>query len=325
MDAIFLGHALTNGCRTTYFFPLLERAGVRARYVDVPSGPGRLRVLEALPRCGTLFIQRLVLSPRELEVARARSGRIVWDVDDPIFQRSSRHWIRFSPRRSAAFRAMAKASDAFLAGSPRIAEEALKLLPEARVALVPSTVDAGEYRPDPSRRDPAWVTLGWLGSSGTLPYLERLGPALAEVRRRDPRIRVKVVSSRFPSFPVLRKPWRKEDEVADLQSFDVGLLPLSDDAWTRGKGHGKLFQYLAVGVPVAASPVGIVASTLCEGGTGIFCRTRRAWVEGLCRLASSASDRERMGRKARQEFEEKLSVEAVFPVVLNALTGNKLN
>ena len=325
MDAIFLGHALTNGCRTAYYFPLLEKAGLRVRYVDVPSGPSRMRILEALPRCDALFVQRLVLSPRELEVARARAGRIVWDVDDPIFQRSSRHWIPFSPRRRAAFRAMAASSDAVLAGSPRIAEEALRALPAEQVAVVPSTVDAGEYRPDPSRRDPAFVTLGWLGSTGTLPYLQTLGPALEEVLRRDPRVRVKVVSSRFPSFPVVRKPWRKEEEVADLQSFDVGLLPLTDDAWTRGKGHGKLFQYLASGVPVAASPVGIVGGTLRDGVTGIFCRTRQEWVDGLLRLASDTASRERMGLEARLDFERRLSVQAVFHIVLNALMGNKLN
>lgn len=325
MDAIFLGHARTNGCRTTYFFPYLEKAGVRARYVEAPGGEARLGVIRSLPRSDALFVQRLVLSPAELEAAKTRTSRLVWDVDDPIFQRSSRHLLKYSPRRRSAFRRMAAAADAFLAGSRAIAQEALKVLPPGKVAVVPSTVDAAEYRPDPSRRDPAFFTLGWLGSPGTLPYLERLGPALREARRRDGRIRVKVVSSRFPSFPVERKTWRKEDEVADLQTFDAGLLPLTEDAWTRGKGHGKLFQYLAVGIPVLASPVGIVADTLKEGRTGLLCRSRKDWVEGIESLAKDPARRREMGRLARIDFEQNLSVEAVVPSMLKALIGKDLS
>ncbi len=323
MDVHFLGHANTNGCRSLYFFPLLEKSGIRARYVDTPSGPERLGLLESLPPASAVVVQRLALSEAEAAVLARKAPRLVWDVDDPVMHRSSRHLIRFSPARRSRFRRMAARCQALVASSGLIAVEARKVLDPARVFVVPSTVDAEVYRPGPPRLDASPVVLGWLGSAGTLPYLERLGGVLEKVARKVP-VRLKVVSNRFPSFrgiEVERKPWKREEEVSDLQSFDVGLLPLTDDLWTRGKGHGKLFQYLAVGLPVVGSPVGVVGETIRPGETGFLPRTGAQWVEALTTLASEAALRRRMGTQARQDFEERLSVQAVFPTLLKAIRG----
>ncbi len=323
MDAIFIGHAMTNGCRTTYFFPGLAREGIRARYVDVPSGPRRVSLLRTLPSCDVVLVQRLVLSDEELALLRAKAPRLVYDVDDPIMYRSSRHWLRFSPARGRAFRRMAGAADAFLASSPLIAREARRVLPADRVFVVPSTVDAEVYCPG-SPRAPGPVVLGWLGSAGTAKYLARLRKVLGAVAREVPEVRLRAVSNKFPGLEGLdleRKLWRREDEVGDLQSFDVGLLPLSDDLWTRGKGHGKLFQYLATGLPVVGSPVGIVGETVQDGVTGFLPRRASEWKARLVQLARDADLRRRMGRQARVDFEARHSLQAVFPVFLKALRG----
>lgn len=322
MEVTFLGHAGTNGCRTLYFFPHLAREGIQARYVEAKSGD-RARTILGLPPCDALVVQRLSLAPSELVAARARAKRLVYDVDDPVMYRSSRHLLRFSPARRAGFRRMAAAADALVGSSPLIAAEALKVLAPGRVFVVPSTVDADIYRPR-EKGEGKGVVLGWLGSAGTVKYLERLRGTLAEVSRRVPGARLKVVSNRFPvmdGIPMDRKAWRRDEEVGDLQSFDVGLLPLSDDLWTRGKGHGKLFQYLAVGSPVAGSPVGIVAEAVREGVTGFLPRTKSAWVEKLVLLCRDAAMRQRMGAAARRDFEERFSVQAVLPTLVKAIRG----
>lgn len=323
MDVLFLGHARTNGCRTVYFFPQLEAQGIRPRYVETPSGPTRRRLIESLPASDVVVVQRLVLDPAEIALLRGKSRRLVYDVDDPILYRSSRHWIRFSPARRRGFRRMAGTVDAVLASSPLIAERAREVQASDRVAVVPSTVDADIYRPGPPHAGDG-VVLGWLGSAGTVPYLRRLRGVLKEVARRHPQARLRIVSNRFvdmPGIPVEKKLWKREDEVSDLQSFDVGLLPIPDDLWTRGKGHGKLFQYLAVGAPVVGSPVGIVAATVKDGETGYLPRHAKAWVERLSALCGDAVLRRRMSAAARADFEARHSLQAVFPVFLKALTG----
>jgi len=323
VDVLFLGHANTNGCRSRYFFPLLEKAGIQARYVDTPSGPERLKLLESLPPASVAVVQRLALSDTEASVLARKASRLIWDVDDPVMHRSSRHLLSFSPGRRSRFRRMAARCQALVASSALIAAEGRKVLPADRVFVVPSTVDAEIYRPGPPHPAGGTVVLGWLGSAGTLPYLERLGGVLEKVARKAD-FRLKVVSNRFPSFrgvEVERKPWKQDEEVSDLQSFDVGLLPLTDDLWTRGKGHGKLFQYLAVGIPVVGSPVGVVGGTILDGVTGFLPKSKAAWEESLVRLASDAGLCQRMGRAARKDFEERLSVQAVFPTLLQAIRG----
>ncbi len=325
MKVLFLGHAHTNGCRSAYYFPHLAEERISARYVDVPSGPARAAFLAGLPPADCVVIGRLALLPEEMAVLRGLAGRIVYDVDDPIMYRSSRHWIQRSLTRRRNFRRMVESADAVIAGTPLIAEEAARYIAPDRVVLIPSTVDGNVYTPRLSRatnHEP--LCIGWLGSAGTAGYLARLRHVLAEVGRKVPGARLKIVSNRFPEIegiPVEKKIWCQADEVADLQSFDVALLPLSDDLWTRGKGHGKLFQYMAVGAAIVASPVGIVEACLTQGRTGFFARNKAEWVGAIRRLCEDAPLCAALGRAARSEFEKRFSLRATLPALLAVLRG----
>lgn len=327
MKVLFLGHAHTNGCRSAYYFPHLARTGISAAYREIPSGPGRLEAIRNLPRADRVVIQRLALKPEEMAALRQVAPRIIYDVDDPIMYRSSRHFVQRSIARRRRFRRMVEAADSVIAGTPLIAREAVRYVPPERVVLIPSTVDRDVYTPRvaPPRSPlaPA-VCIGWLGSAGTVGYLERLRGVLQEVWKRFPQARLKVVSNRFPDLggiPFEKKPWRQEEEVADLRSFDIALLPLSDDLWTRGKGHGKLFQYMAVGAAIVASPVGIVGSFLENGRTGLFARSRKEWVAALGLLVEDAERRRALGRAAREEFEKRFSLQATLPALAGLLQG----
>lgn len=323
MKVLFLGHAHTNGCRSAYYFPHLARTGISAAYREIPSGPRRLEAIRKLPRADRVVVQRMALAPEEMAALRQVAPRVIYDVDDPVMYRSSRHLIQRSIARRRRFRRMVEAADSVIAGTPLIAREAARYVPMDRVVLIPSTVDRDVYSPA-DRAAQEEVRIGWLGSAGTVGYLERLRGVLQEVWRRFPQARLKVVSNRFPDLggvPFEKKAWRQEEEVADLRSFDIALLPLSDDLWTRGKGHGKLFQYMAVGAAIVASPVGIVESFLDEGRTGLFARSRREWISALGLLVEDAGRRCALGRAAREDFEKRFSLQATLPALAGLLQG----
>jgi glycosyltransferase involved in cell wall biosynthesis len=113
---------------------------------------------------------------------------------------------------------------------------------------------------------------------------------------------VKIVSSAFidlPGVEVVKKRWRLEEEIADLQSFDIGIMPLQDSLWTRGKCGYKILQYMGVALPVIASPVGINTELVRHGETGFLAAGEAAWGEGLLALARDAGMRETMGLAGR--------------------------
>ena len=130
-----------------------------------------------------------------------------------------------------------------------------------RVAIITGPIDTRRFqvcKPVNERLDR--VVLGWIGSATTLPYLELLKTALAKLGSRYPNLKLRVVGAErvdMEGIDVEAAAWELEREVEDLQGFDIGLMPIPDDPWTRGKGGYKLLQYMATGLPVVTSPVGI--------------------------------------------------------------------
>jgi len=173
---------------------------------------------------------------------------------------------------------------------------------------------------EPSRE----LTIGWIGSGGTIHYLQRILPALEEVARRFPHVCLKIVCNRFlesPSIRIVKKPWAEDQEVEDLRSFDVGIMPLTDDLWARGKCALKIVQCLAAGVPVVCSPVGMNRDVVRDGLNGFWATTEREWVERLGVLMKDPELREQMGREGRRIVEERYSLQAVGQKLVGLLSG----
>jgi glycosyltransferase involved in cell wall biosynthesis len=157
------------------------------------------------------------------------------------------------------------------------------------------------------------VTLGWLGSSSTIRYLELIRGALESLSGMFPGIRLKIVSDSFLSFnniPVENKMWNSEDEISDLHSFDVGLMPLTDDVWTRGKCGFKLLQYMAAGIPVVCSPVGMNRDIVQDGVQGYWAETQDEWIEKLSLLIRDPLLRKKMADEGRKQVDANYSLSA---------------
>jgi hypothetical protein len=206
---------------------------------------------------------------------RKLAGRIVYDLDDAVFGRMPSGTTRVF------------AGNEFLAGR----------FPNA--VVMPTVVDTERFQP---AERTTGVTVGWIGSRTTMKYLEPL---------RE--IRMKVVSSQPPDFPCDFEPWSLEREVEQVQSFGIGLSPLADTEWERGKCGLKTLQYMACGIPVVASPVGVQRDFVEHSGGGVLVTTLDQWKEAIRRLSERPEERRAMGEKGRRYVEENFSLRVWAP------------
>jgi glycosyltransferase involved in cell wall biosynthesis len=291
--------------RVLQFLPFLELAGLGTRL---------LRGVPDATRFPVYWIQKKLLPRRQVR-ALARGGRLVFDFDDAIWttekgQRS--FFVRW--RTEARLRSVLRHSAAVLAGNEYLAAYARRHNP--RVAVVPTVLDTERY---PARQHgPCDVlTLGWIGHSVNFPYLAALGPVLRSFAAQCP-ARLLVVADRdfaLEGVEVVNRRWSEASEVADLLDMDVGLMPLVDDEWTRGKCGFKAVQYMAAGVPPVASPVGMNRDLVSHGQDGFLAAADADWLEALRQLHADAGLRERMGRAAREKVQQRYSLAATGPAI----------
>lgn len=238
----------------------------------------------------------------------------VLDVDDAV-------WTR-NPLSAAAFRRTAANARLVLAGNEYLAEHSARY---ADVVLVPTAVDTSHLHPPSDGRDGERFVVGWIGTASNLKYLEMVAGAIEAFLECHPDALLRIVSNgapdprRFRTAAVDFVPWSEEREVKLIQGFDVGLMPLTDDHWTRGKCGYKLLSYLACGVPGVASDVGPNRQILADGGAGVVVENEQQWREALETLYTEGGTRREMGRVGRQHVEENYSVPVIASAVASAL------
>jgi glycosyltransferase involved in cell wall biosynthesis len=193
---------------------------------------------------------------------------------------------------------MVKGSDVLTVGNQFLKSQVLKVDPEKRVFVIPTSIDTNLYPKKKKISNGEEIILGWIGTRGNLKYLKQLEPVFGAIRQRFPRVKLKIVSNDFydsPHLPVVKKLWKLEDENEDLISFDIGLMPLYDDLWSRGKCGLKIIQYLSVGVPVVCTPVGINSDIVQDGKNGFWATDHQEWVDRLSNLIQNPDLRLQMG------------------------------
>ena len=219
-----------------------------------------------------------------------------------------------NPIRRKRFERTIRLCDWVIAGNSYLQNEA-RIFSD-RVSVLPTPVDTEKYFPREQNSRRKEVTIGWLGSKSTVNYLKPLIPVFSELEARFPQVSLKLVSDNFPEMEGLRavkKIWKKDEEIQDLQSFDIGIMPLPDDPWTKGKCGFKLLQYQAAGLPVICSPVGVNSEFVTEGINGYLATSPQEWVDKLSWLIASLELRVRMGKMGRENVVKKYSLKAIWP------------
>ena len=277
------------------------------------------RVLDAAraSRYHVVVVQReaVQLGTALFERAFAASrAALVYDFDDAVWlahtSEANRRlaWLK-RPEKTAKIIELA---DMVFAGNDYLADYARGLNDAVRV--VPTTIDTNTYLPAPRQQRNSAVCIGWSGSLTTLPQFELVLPVLRRVKERfEAKVRFRVIGDagyRDESLGIVGSAWRPETEVQDLAEFDVGLMPLPDDAWSRGKCGLKGLQYMALGIPPVMSPVGVNTKIVNDGDNGLLAGSPEEWLEKLSILVESGELRARLGRAARETVEREYSVEA---------------
>jgi glycosyltransferase involved in cell wall biosynthesis len=267
--------------------------------------------LAELPAPDALVVQRQVdLAPQlTLERRATSSRRLIYDVDDAV-------WITGAGVGGHALSALkgarrkvtwlARRADRVVAGNEMLAEHLSRY--SSHVSVIPSLVDPSDY---PVRRHSVAdrLTLGWIGSPTTVRYLHARVPALLAFaqRFRGP-VRLLVVGGaapRVPGIDVREIRWSAKAERAALAEMDIGLMPLPDTPWTRGKCAYKALQYLASAVPAVVDDVGISARVV--HGAGLVAHSDESWSDALCQLAGSPEDRQSFGDAGRLRIQREFS------------------
>jgi glycosyltransferase involved in cell wall biosynthesis len=275
-------------------------------------------------RYDAVFLQRegsLVGPAWSERLLHARQPAIVYDFDDAVYlpyvSPTNRYlsYLKF-PWKT---RALCRLAGAVIAGNDHLAEYASRY--NDRVFVVPSTVSLREYEARPERAGERLPVVGWTGSHSSVPYLSLVGPSLQELRRRRP-FRLLVVGVEhfeIPGVDVECRPWSAASEVRDLWDMDVGIMPLPDEPWARGKCGMKAIQYMGIGIPAVVSPVGANREIVPDGITGFHATTAADWVEKLDLLLTDSGLRQRLGQAARQRVRSLYSAEAQAPRVAEIL------
>jgi len=206
-----------------------------------------------------------------------------------------------------------------IAGNDYLAERA-KQAGAQRIEYLPSVVDLDRYFPSSNPLADTF-TVGWIGSPSTVQYLKLIENALAEVCRNS-KTRLVLVGSgnvNLKDVPLEIRPWREDTEIDDIHSFDVGIMPLVDDPWERGKCGFKLIQCMACGLPVVASPVGVNRQIVDHGTNGFLASTSDDWARTLRDLRDNREMCGRMGLYAREKIAAEYSLQVNAPRLLELL------
>ncbi len=187
----------------------------------------------------------------------------------------------------------------------------------SRVSVVPTVIDTERVRPvDPGVGVGAGaVTIGWIGLSYNFSYLNLIQGVLQELQQSHG-VRFRVISSyapRLAGVDVEFRHWSLEGELADLQGCQIGVMPLPDNGWARGKCGLKLLQYMAVGIPAVASPVGVNVEIIRDEENGLLAASEKEWYDRLALLCENSELRAQMGQAARRTVEERYSLQGWAP------------
>ncbi|RYD52432.1 MAG: glycosyltransferase [Sphingobacteriales bacterium] len=277
------------------------------------------------PRYRVIFVHREAapLGPPVFEwlLSKVFRKKLIYDFDDAIWIPNVSANNQLARRLKAFWKIgrICSYAHTVVGGNDFLCAYARQHNMSGSVVKIPTVVDTTHRYNRLQNTTSGTVTVGWTGSHSTLPYLDAIMPVLQELQAEIPFTFV-VIADKKPSLPLqdwVFIPWSPQTEIDDLLAIHIGVMPLASDSWSEGKCGFKLIQYLALGIPAVASPVGVNTVIIEEGINGFLAATPQSWKNALRTLLEEVYLRQRMGQAGRLKVEEAYSLAAYAPVFLS--------
>ncbi len=235
---------------------------------------------------------------------------MVYDFDDAIYLGGKKNFQKT--------KAMLKNARKVVVSSPVLSEFCAhhRIIPE----IIPSPIDENIYkdRTKTGENNNKTITIGWIGSPWTEHYLTAIQPVLREIAS-EPDVKISLMGAsnefKMENIPLNKVDWSLEKEGGFLENLDIGIMPLDDDEWSKGKGGYKIYQYMAAGIPVVASPIGVNNEIVENEKTGFLATNLEEWKRYLMLLIVNKLLREEIGLQGREKFENNYSYKVCTPLL----------
>jgi len=313
---------------TSGFYAILYRRGNTARKIAFFLACAFRRFVDIARSFffDAVFIHReaFPLGPPFLEAVLFLTGKkVIFDFDDAIYlppQGSSRSAAILKCPWKTNY--IIRQSDQVIAGNDHLKDYALRF--NRSVTVIPTCIDTGRYRRNVRRVVSEEVVVGWIGSHTTQVFLDALEDVFLELLSKYRNLQIRLVGGRLNGLAHSRmhaKRWSLEDELHDLLGFDIGIMPMPDDDWTRGKCAFKAILYMGCGIPVVASRVGVNTEVIEDEVTGFLVTSPHEWIEKLSLLIENKRLRDQMGGRGRERVVERYSLAAAAPLFVKIVTA----
>ena len=309
--------------RIGVYLGILHTNGIDCEVVKLPSSSlARRKLFKRAADFDAVFLHKKGLNLFDAFWLRRYSKKIIYDFDDAIMY-SPKTPENDKSSHFRLFRRTAKIADMVIAGNSYLADHAQKF--NRNIKILPTGLHTNAYEVETESKNDGKIRLVWIGSKSTLLYLEQIKPALEEIGLSFNNVVLRIICDDFfdlQNMEVEKCWWSLEKQGVDLVTSDIGLAPLPDNRFTRGKCGFKALEYAAAGLPVVASPVGVNAEYVCDGVTGFHAVDIRQWVNTVSKLIENQELRKRVGRVGRaevQRFDLKVLGEELVKVVKGCL------
>jgi len=255
------------------------------------------------------FIQKTILPQIVIELLIIRKTRFIYDFDDAIYVPFSHQKnARKRKRKIEALTCQLKNAETVIVGNQVLEEYALQFRNECKI--IPTVIDLQKYCVRKNNQSFNFI-IGWIGTSQNLVFLDKIAHPLRVLRQEFPQLKLLVICDKPYELDdiVINKLWSKETEIDDMLLMDIGIMPLSDDEWTRGKCSFKAIQYMALGIPAVISPVGMNTEVIKDGVNGFLADTEDEWITKLRNTIVDQNLRQTFAIKGREEVEAKYSLQ----------------